>query len=169
MNSASVAIFATYPSGGHELFGRLDSAADCRRGYGPKFMRLTGQTACAYCGVSLIDDYYRWLLLCLDHVVPKEQAKHLGIPAMFYDDYINLVVCCSGCNGYANRYSVQHKHQEQWTLEDFVTLRNAVFIERSERIAAIRANQQALFATRPWEAVAPTIVTAAIPPTPDIA
>ena len=60
--------------------------------------------SCAYCDVSLVDDYYHWLLMSVDHVVPSSEAKRLGIPVASYEDYINLVLCCSGCNGFGNRF-----------------------------------------------------------------
>jgi hypothetical protein len=40
--------FDSYPSGGRKLLG-LAKGSNCRRDYGPQFMRLTGEKRCAYC------------------------------------------------------------------------------------------------------------------------
>jgi hypothetical protein len=111
---------------------------------------LTGESSCAYCGVSLVTDYHHWLLMSVDHVVPGGEARRVGIAAQLYEDAINLVLCCSGCNGFGNRYRCVAELQPAWTLEEFLTLRDRIFAERFERIAARRAVEIALFESRPW-------------------
>ena len=83
--------FDRYPNGGRVLLGRR-AGDNARRGYALRLQQMTGQTCCTWCGVDLVCDYYHWLLLCLDHVVPTQEAIRLGIPLEFSDDYINLVL-----------------------------------------------------------------------------
>jgi hypothetical protein len=111
---------------------------------------LTGETSCAYCGVSLVADYHHWLLMSIDHVVPSGEARRVGIDAQLYEDAINLVLCCSGCNEFGNRYRCVSEPQPAWTLEEFLALRDRIFDERFERIAARRAAEIAVFESSPW-------------------
>lgn len=141
--------FDSYPHGGRQLLGRR-TGDNARRGYVLRLQQLTGQTSCAWCGVDLVADYYRWLLLTVDHVVPTSEARRLGVPLAFSEDYLNFVIACAGCNGFDNQYRSTHAVQETWTLEAFVALRNAVFLERRPRIAARRDREQAFFDSRPW-------------------
>jgi hypothetical protein len=145
--------FASYPGRGRELLGRPRDWSVCRYGYGLELQRRTGQGICAYCRVSLVDDYYRWLLMGVDHVVPKGQAIQLGISVLLYDDLINLVLCCSGCNGFGNRYRVPSEFIDpvgDWTLDRFLSLRDRVFEDRFQRIAERRTRERAFFESRPW-------------------
>jgi hypothetical protein len=144
--------FANYPGHGRQPLGRpRDTTGACRSGYGLGLQRLTGQTACAYCGVSLVDTYEHWLLLSVDHVIPRGEALRLDIPMALYEDAINLVVCCAGCNGFGNRYRCEAPPQAHWTLDEFVALRDHVFADRLQRIAIRRGREAALFSSRPWE------------------
>ena len=106
---------------------------------------MTGQSSCAYCGVDLVGDYHRWLLLGVDHVVPQSEARRLGIPAGFYEDAINLVLACSGCNGYLNRFRCSAEPANEWSLESFADLRDSVFRERDQLIAARRDKERTIF------------------------
>lgn len=142
--------FDSYPQGGRVLLGRR-SGANARWEYGLRLQRLTGQTRCAWCGVDLVADYYRWLLLAVDHVVPSGEARRLGIPLDFSEDYLNLVLACAGCNGFDNQYRSTLMPQGTWTLEEFDELRNAVFLERRPRITERRAREVAFFESRPWQ------------------
>lgn len=146
--------FDEYPGGGREPLRRRTGAA-CRDGYGFQFQEITGQTHCAYCGVSLVDNYYHWLLMAMDHVIPLSQARKLKIPGKWYDNCINVVLCCSGCNGFDNRYVIPDKileecgitaqSEEDWKIEDFLQLRDQVFKYRYERIAVRRAAEENKF------------------------
>lgn len=141
--------FDAYPHGGQQLLGRL-SGGSARWGYGLRLQRITGQTRCAWCDVDLVANYYRWLLLSVDHVVPTSEAKRLGIPLEFSADSVNHVLACTGCNGFDNRYQGTQLPQETWTLEEFIALRDAVFRERLPRIAQRRARDLEFFESRPW-------------------
>jgi hypothetical protein len=142
--------FDAYPHGGRQLLGRR-AGANARWEYGLRLQKLTGQTSCAWCGVDLVADYYRWLLLSVGHVVPASEAKRLGIPLAFSEDYVNHVLACAGCNSYDNRYRSTHIPREAWTLEEFVALRDAIFLERHPRIAQRRARELEFFESRPWQ------------------
>lgn len=145
--------FSRYPGQGRQLLGRpRGMTGACRSGYGLSLQLMTGQTACAYCGTSLVDTFQHWLLMSVDHVVPRGEALRLGIDISMYEDAINLVLCCAGCNGFGNRY--QHPAAPNQTpdlsLDAFLELRDRIFADRFARIAARRAREEALFESRPW-------------------
>jgi hypothetical protein len=143
--------FDNFPRAGRELLGRpIAGNGSSRTGYGLSHQRITSQSGCAYCGVDLTGDYYRWLLLTVDHVVPAGEAIRLGVPESFYQDAINLVLACSGCNGFLNRYRCDAETSLDWSLEQLVTLRDKVFEDRHKLIAARRNQEVALFERRPW-------------------
>jgi hypothetical protein len=143
-------VFDRYPGGGRHILGRPKGGdGTCRLGYGLALQRLTSESSCAYCGVSLIDTYHHWLLMSVDHVVPAGEARRLGISPEFYEDAINLVLCCAGCNGFGNRYRREIEPRGAWTLDDFLDLCDAIFAERFERIAARRNWEIAQFESRP--------------------
>ena len=73
-----------------------------------------GQTSCAYCKMSLVDSYEHWLLLTVDHVIPdsgkrRKGGHRLGTPKAWHESYSNIVVSCSGCNGFRHRYAVSRQ------------------------------------------------------------
>src|SRR3712207_694537 len=127
--------FDQYPEGGRVLLGWVRGSS-ARRAYGRRLQQVTGQSRCTYCGVNLIDDYYRWLLLSVDHVVPAREAVRLGIPNEFSEDLTNLVLSCSACNGFDNQFKIKRAPQSTWTVDEFVALRDQVFAERCPRIVA---------------------------------
>jgi hypothetical protein len=89
--------------------------------------------------------------MSVDHVVPAGEARRLGIGRVFYEDAINLVLCCAGCNGFGNRYRCNVEPKMTWTLEEFLSLRDRVFEDRFSRISARRTTEIALFESKPWE------------------
>jgi hypothetical protein len=93
----------------------------------------------------LLGEYHRWLLLNVDHVVPQGEARRLGIPAEFYEDAINLVLACSGCNGYLNRYRCQAEPTNGWSVESFADFRDSIFRDRDRLIATRRAKELTAF------------------------
>lgn len=144
--------FDTYPSEESKLRDPLRPTDNCRHGYGLDLQNRTGQTRCAYCGISLVDDYYHWLLLAVDHVVPASEGKRLGIPPEILEGLVNKVLVCSGCNGFSNRYAAVHETpRANWTLQEFIELRDRVFAERKLRIAERRAEEVAFFDGKPWK------------------
>lgn len=144
--------FVSYPDQGRIPLGPPRNLnGTCRSGYGLSLQRLTGQTSCAYCGLSLVDTYAHWLLLSVDHVVPRAEALRLGIDLSLSEDTINLVLCCAGCNGFGNRYRTTESPQSPWTLDAFLALRDRVFAERSKLVEGRRGRERVLFAARSWE------------------
>lgn len=164
--------FASFPFAGRRLLGKPKQGdASSRTGYGLDLQRRTGQTSCAYCGLSLVDTFEHWLLLSVDHVMPRGEAMRLRVPSSFYEDAINLLLCCSGCNGFGNRYRVPAEPRVGWQLDDFLELRDQVFAERFRLIAIRRQIEIARYLQNPWKtqlAVAPISTEAANTRRPDI-
>jgi hypothetical protein len=143
--------FAQYPDDGISILP-VRTVTNCRHGYGLTLQKLTGQSECAYCGVDLTADYYRWLLLSVDHVIPVKECARLGIIDDWSESYSNMVICCLGCNGLNNRYRVNgYEHKSTWTLKEFFQLRNVVFEERESIIKKSRLNEIAFFNCHPWK------------------
>jgi hypothetical protein len=94
--------FDSYPGEGRELLG-LAKGSNCRREYGPQFMRLTGQKRCASCETDLTAAYETWLAMVLDHVVSASVCLPMGIPIEWCEDFSNTVLACGACNGFCNR------------------------------------------------------------------
>jgi len=141
------------PDRGEALLRPPKNGDNSRHGYCLDIHRTTGQTCCAYCGVSFVDDYYHWLLVQCDHVVPSEEAKGLRIKPEYFNAIMNLVLCCSGCNGFDNQYHVKQEMAEprrDWKLEDFVSLRDSVLEDRAKRIAERREQERRFFEDN-WE------------------
>ncbi|MFQ6030785.1 MAG: HNH endonuclease [Dehalococcoidia bacterium] len=142
--------FEKYPGDGAELLPRMASGT-ARRDYGLKLQRLTGQTHCAYCGISLVDSFDHWLLLSVDHVIPSSECKRIGIPTDWAESYSNTVLCCLGCNGFGNRYTIPwNESAETWSLDRFFCLRNRVFDDRKSKIMFRRAEEVRFFENKPW-------------------
>jgi 5-methylcytosine-specific restriction endonuclease McrA len=120
--------FASYPDQGRKLKGRL-SGGNCRHEYGLKFMKVTGQTKCAYCGLDIAGVYENWLNMALDHVVPVSVCQELRIPGEWCNDLSNLVLSCAACNGFGNRYRKDNALSPK-TVEEFYVLRDTIFVER---------------------------------------
>lgn len=136
--------FDDYPSGGYTLLP-VWRGSNARREYG-HWLVQHGQTACVYCGVSLVEDYPRWLLLSVDHVIPKSECARLGLPGSFCESYSNIVLACLGCNGLDNRYRVIGREPKQtWTEEEFFALRDKVFHEKAERKIRFRQAEMEFF------------------------
>ena len=141
--------FDQYPGGGRTLFGPVRGAI-CRRGYGLDFMRRTGQTACAYCGLDFSSSYEAWLTMALDHVVPASVCNNNGFPSGWSEDGSNRVLACAACNGFRNRYRPLEASCPT-SLERFFDLRDQIFEERLRLIAESHALDRAFFESRPWE------------------
>jgi hypothetical protein len=143
--------FDAFPQGGRVPLGRPKSGnGSARTGYGLALQHLTGQTECAFCGFNLITSFENWLMLSVDHVVPRAGALKLGIPDCLFEDAFNLVLACSACNGFDNRFVCAVGPVETWTVEEFCNLRDATFPLRFDRIKARREKERALYEARPW-------------------
>ena len=141
-----------YPKGGRYPLARRQGNT-ARQGYGLQLRRETGETTCAYCGLDLYSTYDRWLTLQVDHVVPLNVATDLGLRFELYEDMFNLVLACAACNGFDNRYRYRYlaeaPSRTTWTVEEFVVIRDAIFADRSARIAARHDIERAFFASLP--------------------
>jgi 5-methylcytosine-specific restriction endonuclease McrA len=140
--------FVSYPYRGRRLLGRV-TGDNCRHGYGLKFIRLTGQTKCAYCGLDLVTIYEDWLTMALDHVVPHSTCLAWGLPEDWREDYSNRVLCCATCNTFGNRYTPQG-FKCLSTLEEFYNLRDVIFAERKGNILCRHKEERAFFDKNPW-------------------
>lgn len=141
--------FDEYPNQGSRLLGKgYDATGNSRHGFGLKLMRLTGQTTCAYCGQSLVDSYAHWLLTTVDHVVPRSFRKEINVE--WLDDIANLVLCCSGCNGFQWEWP-KDQTRHAGTETQFIALRDEAFLRKKEWLASRREAEKDFFAQKPWE------------------
>ena len=69
---------------------------------------------------------------------------------------MNLVLACSGCNGYGNRFGVTDSPTKphMWTDETFVSFRDEVFRRRFDRIAERREQERHGMSAVVWPLVA---------------
>lgn len=141
--------FAAYPFGGRSLIGRV-AGSNCRHGYGLQFIKKTGQTCCAYCGLDFAGAYQNWLQMALDHVVPTRTGAERGIQADWLDDSSNKVLACTACNGFRNRYQLSDAEVSPKTLDEFFDLRDRVFTERKARVTESHLQEKAFFGQSPW-------------------
>ena len=128
--------FDDYPGGGKRILKKM-GRTNTRREDGLWLMENASQDSCAYCDVSLVDTYHHWLLLNVGHVVPARECARLGIPDGWHHSFTNAVHSCFGCSMFDNRYSVMWqapKAPYDWTVREFITLRDRVLRERYGRI-----------------------------------
>ncbi|MDD1779277.1 MAG: hypothetical protein LUQ65_14010 [Candidatus Helarchaeota archaeon] len=142
--------FQDYPFQGRQLLGKVPGG-NCRHEYGLRFMRLTQQTRCAYCGMDLVNIYENWLNMALDHVVPHNVCLAWELPEEWREDYSNRVLCCTTCNTFGNRYTPQGLKRPA-TLEEFYEVRDAIFVERKRNILERHKAERAFFAKKLWRA-----------------
>ena len=142
-------IFDNYPELENSLLSRWTGEANARHGYSLELQKLSGQDSCAYCGTNLVDTFEHWLLLSSGHVIPSSVCKQWGIPYEWQESLSNLVICCSACNGFDNRYSPTWKENpDDWTVGRFKSLRERVFVERRERILKRREEEVRFYEMR---------------------
>ncbi len=121
-----------------------------RTGYGLVLQQITRQTSCAYCGLSLVDSYEHWLLLSVDHVIPQHMARHDGWRE-WADNANNMVICCSGCNGFLNGYRLKPEPSAPTSFAEFAELRNDVFAAKRVYAQSQRALAESFYSSKPWE------------------
>ena len=140
--------FELYPKQGKALLGPI-RGSNCRKGYGLKLMKVTGQTSCAYCGISLVELYTNWLQMAVDHVVPQSVCKGFSLSSEWTHDASNCVLSCAACNGFGNRYKPTDALCPT-TLDGFWRLRDRIFAERSKIIRAKHIEERSFFDSTPW-------------------
>ena len=139
--------FDDYHGGGYTMLPKL-KGRNTRRQDG-HWLVENGQTSCAYCKMSLVDSYEHWLLLTRDHVIPVSEGRRLGIPKSWYESYSNIVLACSGCNGFRNRYDVSWQvPKESWEESEFFEFRDRVFEERADLIEEARNSEMSFYNDR---------------------
>lgn len=122
----------------------------CRTGYGLMLQQITRQTSCAYCGMSMVDTYEHWLLMSVDHVIPGYMAKHEDWRE-WVDNANNMVICCSACNGFLNRFPMGTAPQAPTSFEEFAALRDSVFCQKRAQARARHERERGAFDGKPWE------------------
>ena len=142
--------FDSYPGAGRELLGKC-GITNCRHEYGLKLQRLTGQTSCAYCSLSLVDTYEHWLLMSVDHVIPTATGVSIGLKKEWLEDFCNTVLCCSACNGFKNRFELDPETSVATNFVSFVALRDAAFATRKELILVCHRNEREFYNNQPWK------------------
>ncbi len=142
--------FTSYPGQGRKLLGKV-VGSNCRHGYGLKFMRVTGQTKCAYCGHDFTVSYENWLQMALDHVVPRSVCGSLRLHDDWVEDCSNKVLACGACNSFFNRYKPSWEFDCPDTLDAFYDLRDRIFEDRKRPILQKHKDERAFFARRAWE------------------
>ena len=115
--------------------------SNCRHGYGLKLVRETGQTRCAYCGLPLWDSYEHWLLMAVDHVVPIQAGKGIGIDEKWLASWANCVLACSVCNLFRNRFKFDRQAKPS-TWAEFLKLRDETFDKRKKEVEKIDPHRQ---------------------------
>lgn len=141
--------FASYPNGGRALLGSVGNGT-CRHDYGLRFMQITGQTTCAYCGLDFAASYRNWLQMALDHVIPTRTGTAKCIDAKWLNDTSNKVLACAACNTFQNRYPLPDNELCPTTLEGFYELRDRVFLVRKALVEQRHLQEQAFFDQHPW-------------------
>jgi 5-methylcytosine-specific restriction endonuclease McrA len=141
--------FAHYPGQGRHLLGSVGNGT-CRHDYGLRFMRITGQTACAYCGLDFAANYCNWLQMALDHVIPTRTGTAKCIPTEWLNDTSNKVLACGSCNGFQNRYKLSDAELCPASLELFYQLRDRVFTERKTLVEQSHGRERKFFDQKPW-------------------
>lgn len=142
--------FDGYPGNGRQLLGK-HRGTNCRHEYGLDLQRLTKQTSCAYCGISLIETYERWLMLSVDHVIPTKTGLATGIKPKWLEDMSNMVICCSACNSFGNRFELPRDTHAPETVDEFFELRDRTFIARKAVVLECHSRERRFFETKPWE------------------
>lgn len=83
-----------------------------------------------------------WLQLSIDHVVPQQMVR-AGYLRHWVEDLINIVAACGACNGLFNRDPAVGALPA--TLEEFLSIRDALFVTRKARILERRSVEREWF------------------------
>lgn len=144
INHDQVLPFDTYPKEEDGLLKSIWVGGNFRHGYGLKFIRITGQNRCAYCGAP-ISQFNTWLTMTLDHAIPISVCKKLGIKMEWCRSLANVVLACGACNGFCNRYKAPADTLCPETFTDFLALRNKIFLDRKRCIKERRSDEENFF------------------------
>jgi len=84
----------------------------------------------------------------MDHVVPVNICKELGVAFEWTHDCANLVLACGACNRFNNRYRPSVDQICPTSLSEFFDLRDRIFAERKELIANSHQQEREFFLTK---------------------
>lgn len=90
---------------------------------------------CAYCGRLFSDNLDDWLLVDLEHVVPRDSIKKRSYPSELVEDENFHRVTCHTCNTFANDYRINEvlsKFETPTNTRQFNIIFNAVFNKKFE-------------------------------------
>ncbi len=135
--------FDCYPTTENGLFQPIWTGSNCRHEYGLKYMRLTHLHCCAYCGLDFLERFEDWLAMALDHVIPVSVCKKMGIynkPWCY--SLANAALACGACNGFCNRYSTSSDVHIPETDQEFLEVRNIIFLARKKAILRKRSEER---------------------------
>ena len=125
------------PAPGMDFLPKMGGGS-ARQDYGHWLVKCANQECCVYCDVNLVDTYDHWLLLTVDHAIPKSACEKLGIPEDWCESYTNIVLACSACNNFLNQYGIsyglekqQPKPSKKWTVPNFIALRDRAIKEKT--------------------------------------
>jgi hypothetical protein len=74
----------------------------------------------------------------------------LGISSDWLEDYWNTVLCCSACDAFGNPFPLAPEVTCPDTVEEFLALRDRIFVERKRIILRHHEEELAFFDKRPW-------------------
>ncbi|MBU1938014.1 hypothetical protein KKG05_11495 [bacterium] len=136
---------------GNQPLGRL-KGGNARHGYGYRlFTEFVVEPRCAYCGLNFMEPYENWLLLTVDHVIPRglvqrngrwASLENIGQLTDWIHDAANCVICCSACNGFHLNILPDDENlnnpPKNW--EEFREMRDRIFLKKQHH--AIRRHRQ---------------------------
>ncbi len=139
-------VFNSYPALESELLQPAWKGSNCRHEYGWDHIRLTKQDRCAYCEkVYFLKELKDWFTMALDHVIPVSVCKSLEIDMTWCRSTANAVLACSTCNTLCNRYVPLTLPQKPESFQEFLKLRNAIFLERKRLIQDAQSREEKVF------------------------
>ena len=83
--------------------------------------------------------------------IALHEATRSRLPINWLEDYSNLVLACSACNGFKNQYKLPEEMLLPQSLDEFFDLRDQVFRWRVPLINECRKAENEFFQTEPWK------------------
>ena len=94
---------------------------------------------------------------CLEGVTGVSTALVFNrISKEWLEDYWNTVLCCSACDFFGNPFALGPEVACPESAEEFLALRDRIFIERKRTILASHEEELAFFDSRPEMVFSPT-------------
>jgi hypothetical protein len=108
-------------------------------------MMETQQSLCAYCGLDFRACFANWLQMTRDHVIPLSWGKANKISDEWLGDYTSMVLCCSTCNTFNNRYRLPNDESLPTSLQEYYDLRDRIFLIRKAIVLKRRNEAERFF------------------------